>query len=245
MQVSLIGNNAGDVAPFVEEIGVEIVGVDENPDVMITYGGDGTLIGAEIAHPGVPKLPMRDNKSCAKCDLHNDAAVFRRLIQNELQETRLEKLEATTRGQTILGLNDILLRNGDLRSAVRFQVHVGGEPVTDEMIGDGLVAATPFGSSAYFRSITNTTFRAGIGIAFSNCTEFPNHMVLLPEDEVRVEIIRGPALLAADNTPRVLELASGDDIIIRRAAKQEATILGLDALRCPLCQYMRAPRRRF
>ncbi len=244
MRISLVGNNAVDVEPFIREAGLELVGIDDNPDVMVTYGGDGTLIGAEISHPGVPKLPMRDRKSCAKCEVHRDEAVLKRLVDSELVQTHLKKLSARVQDQTVYGLNDILLRNSDLRSAVRFQVYINGESATDEMVGDGLVAATPFGSSAYFRSITNTTFRVGIGLAFSNCTEFLNHMVLFPEDEIRVAIIRGPAHLTADNSPQIIKLTSGDDIVIRRAGK-EATILGLDGMRCPLCQYMRAPRRRF
>ena len=244
MRASLVGNNAQDITPLAEAAGITLVEPDENPEVIITYGGDGTLIGAENAYPGVPKLPMRDRKSCSKCDLHHDEAVLKRLVAGELVLTHLQKLSAETQGQTIVGLNDILLRNSDLRSAVRFQVYINGEPATDEMIGDGMVIATPFGSSAYFRSITATTFRTGIGLAFSNCTEFLNHMVLLPDDEIRVAIVRGPAHLTADNIPRVLKLDAGDDIVIR-GAHEQASIYGLDGMRCPLCQYMRAPRRRF
>ena len=244
MKASLIGANADDVRALAEEAGIQFVGVDENPDVVITYGGDGTLIGCEHRLPGIAKLPMRDNRSCAKCERHHDRDVLARLTAGELRDFRLMKLEARTGDTTVLGLNDILLRNSDLRSAVRFTVHVNGERATDEVIGDGLVIATPFGSSAYFRSITNTTFRMGIGIAFSNCTEFLNHMVVMPDDEIRVEIVRGPAHLTADNSPELIDLESGDDIVIRRA-DEEARIYGLDALRCSHCHYLRAPRRRF
>ncbi len=244
MRVSFTGHDTEQIQLLAKHVGLDVVEVEAEPEVIITYGGDGTLIGTETNYPGIPKLPMRDRKSCAKCPIHEDEAVLRRLSEGALEKSALKKLSATTQGKTILGVNDILLRNSDLRSAVRFQVYINDEPATDEMIGDGMVVATPFGSSAYFRSITHTTFRGGIGLAFSNCTEFLNHMVLLPDDVVSINIIRGPAHLTADNTPKVLEVASGDTIVVKRA-DEEAVILGLDGLRCPLCQYVRAPRRRF
>ena len=107
-----------------------------------------------------------------------------RLASGTAVRTELLKLVVAVHGRSIWGLNDILLRNSDIRSTVRFSVTVNSEPLTDEVIGDGLVVATPFGSSAYFRSISNTTFRTGIGIAFNNCTDFGNHVVLRPEDRL-------------------------------------------------------------
>ncbi|MCB9833531.1 MAG: NAD(+)/NADH kinase [Planctomycetes bacterium] len=244
MKLGILGTNAADVDSLLRQLGFEIVQDPRQADALVTYGGDGTLIGAEIEYPGVPKLPIRDGTSCVKCARHGDRAMLERLMRGELQETRLIKLEASVRGHKVTGLNDILIRNADLRSAVRFIVSVNGERATDEVIGDGLVISTPFGSSAYFRSITNTTFRNGIGIAFNNCTEFNNHLVLDEGDELLVEIIRGPASMTADNNPKVLDLDSGDDVRVHRS-QGYARVFGLDALRCPYCRYTHAPRRRF
>ncbi len=244
MKLGLLGSNAGDIHPLLRELGIEIVSDPKKADALVTYGGDGTLIGAELEFPGVPKLPIRDGTTCAKCARHLDRAMLERLLRGDLEETRLMKLGATVGSRTLTGLNDISIRNSNLRSAVRFVVSVNGERATDEVIGDGLVISTPFGSSAYFRSITNTTFRSGIGIAFNNCTEFNNHLVLHEDDEILVQIVRGPASMTADNNPQVIDLDSGNDVVVKPSAGY-ARIFGLDALRCPFCRYTHAPRRRF
>ncbi len=244
MRVALVGRHATDIRDAVERHGFEIVLPDENPDVIIAYGGDGTFIGAEAEWPGVPKLGLRSSRSCVKCGQHEDEDVLGRLARGDVSRTELMKLRAEMGSRAFLGLNDVILRNSDLRSAVRFSVLVNGERATDEIIGDGLVVATPFGSSAYFRSIANTTFRCGIGIAFNNCTEFLHHLVLREDDEVVVEISRGPADVTADNDPSVARAEGGDNLCIRRSGER-ATVLALDTLRCPFCRYKHAPRRRF
>jgi NAD+ kinase len=123
-------------------------------------------------------------------------------------------------------------------------VRLNGVPVTEELIADGLVACTPFGSSAYFRSITRTVIRTGIGLAYNNCTDLLNHLVISEEEEVEVLLHRGPALLVADNDPTTCELEHPDRVLIRRSSER-FRVLAVDTLRCAECRYVHAPRRRF
>ena len=244
MRVAVVGRNSEDLLALLPALGFEIVPPEAQPEVIISHGGDGSLIGAEAAWPGVPKMGIRDSRTCHKCEHHGDQEVFERLRNGQASRTELMKLEADTGRSHFLGVNDVLMRNADIRSAVRFSVLVNGEKATDEIIGDGLVISTPFGSSAYFRSIANTTFRTGIGIAFNNCTEFHNHLVLREDDVIAVQITRGPAQITADNDPAITTLESGSTVGIRQSASR-ATVLALDTLRCPFCRYRNAPRRRF
>ena len=244
MKVLLLGRNADDLIPILDRHGIERVTSDDAPELIIAHGGDGALIGAEREHPGIPKIGIRDNRNCQKCEDHEDAAVIERLVSGETETTQLMKLSAVVDSRTFLGVNDVFLRNADIRSAVRFSVYVNEERVTDEIIGDGLVASTPFGSSAYFRSITNTVFRTGIGIAFNNCTEILHHFVLSESDEVRVHIVRGPAEITSDNCPETGRVEDSDDIVIRRH-EETAAVIAVDTLRCSFCRYRHAPRRRF
>jgi len=244
VKVALVGKNSSDLQVLLEDFEFEVQQHPEEADVIIVYGGDGALIGAEFDYPDIPKLAIRDNNVCEKCRHHQDDAVLKRLGNGEMPTTELPKLLAQVGNAQFQGLNDILLRNHDIRSAVRFCVYVNDEQATDEVIGDGLVVATPFGSSAYFRSITNVTFRSGIGIAFNNVTEFINHFVLKESDEIRVHIVRGPAEVTSDNNPNVVHVESGDNIVIV-AGETRAKILAVDTLRCSHCRYRHAPRRRF
>ena len=245
MKIALIGKNSADLRPLIDAFpGFTLIDDPRQADTIVAYGGDGTLIGAEHTYPGIPKLGIRDGRVCQKCARHADADVLARLASGTAVRTELLKLVVAVHGRSIWGLNDILLRNSDIRAAVRFSVTVNSEPLTDEVIGDGLVVATPFGSSAYFRSISNTTFRTGIGIAFNNCTDFGNHVVLRPEDRIRVDVIRGPAHVTADNNPTIEALESGDSLTISRAP-DPAVIVAPDTLRCGNCRYTNAPRRRF
>lgn len=218
--------------------------VDDDADLIVAYGGDGTLIGAERDFPEVPKIGMRNDATCIKCARHRDDVVLDRLRADDVREERLIKLFGRCGDHLMIAMNDIIFRNADPRAAVRFIVSLDGQQITEEMIGDGLVVATPFGSSAYFRSITRLVIRSGIGVAFNNCTDFLHHLVIGEAEQLDIDITRGPATVTSDNDPRLHPVDGNQRLTIRRAP-HDAHLLAADTLRCADCRYVHAPRRRY
>jgi len=172
----ILGEGIGSFRDQVVDAGIDVV--DDRPDVILAYGGDGTFIGSERLHPGIPKVGFRRQSTTTRCPAHQDATLLSSLARGQLEETSLMKLFARFDGRDVIAVNDITVRNTDPRSAVRFRIHLNGQPVTEELIADGVVVCTPFGSSAYFRSITRTVIRTGMGVAINNCTYLLNHLVI-------------------------------------------------------------------
>ena len=229
MRALLAGKNAEKIRHLAEETGFHIVQSAE-ADLCICYGGDGTLLGAEREFPGLPKLPIRKRREMAGQELEAYyLRILDRVKSGQAVPTHLPKLEAVHNGERLLAVNDIILHNARVTSAVRYNVAIDGVEHFGEIVGDGLVVATPFGSSAYYRSITNSVIHVGMGLAFNNSTEPVNHLVLHEDSSITTTISRGPGLLAADNNPRELPLAEGDEVIIRMA-EETATILEIDNL---------------
>ncbi len=226
-RVLLVGEDAGEMAPHVTRAG--LVMVDSNPDACICYGGDGTLLGAERDFPGLPKIPIRPFELADESRRDLLRQLLRRIASGTCSRTRLPKLEAHFRGERLEAINDIVMKNALTTSAVRLRVEIDGVEHFGVIVGDGLVAATPFGSSAYYRAITNSVIHVGIGLAFNNTTEPVNHLVLSESSRVRVEVLRGPAILAADNNPRLIDLGEGDTVEIRMG-RGEAVILEIESL---------------
>lgn len=207
--------------------------VEANPDVVISFGGDGTLLASELKYPGVPKVPILNSRRGHRCIAHPRAEVLRRLSEGTLIAHLYMKLDCTVRryGESqpvrqVTALNEINVHMGKINSAVRFQLFLNDEPYDDgtEILGDGFVLCTPFGSTAYFRHITRGIFTQGIGIAFKATGEAVDHLVV-PEDTVaRVLITRGPAVFAYDSAEDYVSLDRGDEIVVRRS-EQSATIL--------------------
>src|SRR3989338_5658267 len=49
-----------------------------NPDMVVSYGGDGTIMRAEQKFPGVPILPLRASMVCKLCpDISNEEILSR------------------------------------------------------------------------------------------------------------------------------------------------------------------------
>ncbi len=206
---------------------------EETPDVVITYGGDGTLLHAERRHPSIPKVALRGSPTSQKSHDYPFEKALDALQKGAFTEERQLKLECVVarkgrKPETLIALNDIIVRNTHLERAVRFSMALGKERIGDILIGDGFVIATPFGSSAYYNSITKRSFTRGLGIAFNNLTtEQPN--LLVDEDvTVAANILRGPADLAADNLRLDGILDEGDTVTIRRA-RLDAILLRPDS----------------
>lgn len=228
-RVKIYGRNSDALTPLLKRFGLKQD--DERPDVVITYGGDGTVLSAEREWPGVPKVALRDSRRCRTCSHHSNEEILEHLANGTLKRMQFLKLKALALGQERIGLNDIIIHNPSINVGLRLQVQIDGDAYTEkEIVGDGIVVATPFGSTAYFASITRCTFRSGLGLAFNNCVDQINHVIAGESSVIKVRITRGPASLTADNVPETLRVQEGDEITIQQA-DQAATILMFDRVR--------------
>ncbi len=237
IRAAICGRHLDDLRDLLK--GYPILIDQEHPEVVISHGGDGSLLGAERQWPGVPKCPLRDRRMNPKCAEHPDERVLDLLVRGELAENRVAKLVARTAdGRDLVALNDLILSKSIITSCVRYRLWLDEELYKGQIVGDGLVVATPFGSTGYFRNITHSLFRVGVGLAFNNCSDQVNHIVLDRRTVIRAEVIRGPAVLVADNDPTHLELDEGD-VVTFAQSEQETVILGLDIFRCDACYSLR------
>ncbi|HPO91800.1 MAG TPA: hypothetical protein P5105_01145 [Victivallales bacterium] len=240
IKIVLRGRNLEDILPFLSTDAIELV--DENPDIVVTHGGDGVLLGSEREFPGIPKFPVRDIRTAPLCEEHSGYdKLIKLLIEDKLKKTTLIKIEARTKNKKLKAVNDIFVHNLDPVSAIRYKVWIDGRSYGEEIVGDGVGVATVHGSTAYYRSITHSIFRVGIGLAFSNSTELVNHLVLPESSFIRIQITRGPAILVSDNNPEKIELTK-DDIVEISKISEVMTVYGHEIFMCPRCRKLRHPR---
>ena len=233
MKILLVGKNSKNIEGSVKKHGFSLV--QDKPDVIISYGGDGTLLYAEIHHPGIPKLPLRESRFCHKCSDHQDEELLTKLKNHQLRLKEYAKLETKYQNQTLLALNDFVIRNEHTIHAIRFQI----TSISSQLfIGDGIVLSTPFGSSGYFKSITQKTFKEGFGLAFNNTTQKIDPIFLNKDDQVQFKLIRGVAILTFDNSSKVYPVEIGK-VITFKLSSQKARIYEAESLRCPNCEVIR------
>jgi len=241
MKIRLLGKNLDDIRPLLRELGFEET--DGECELIITHGGDGALLGAEREFPGVPKLPLRDAATARPCPRHDARTRLEIFLRERPEPVKLPKLEGVFDGRAIYGINDVFLHRALPTSALRYRVSIDGTPYGDEIVGDGVGLSSVHGSTAYYRSITHSIFRVGVGLSFSNSTEEVDHMVLAPDSTVSIKVTRGPAILVADNTPRGIDVAEGGVVTMRQTGKY-AYIYDLAGFMCPDCRALRHHRRK-
>lgn len=218
MNILIVGKNAADAEALFEKYGVAFSFVESEPEMVVSYGGDGTLMEAEFRYPGIPKLYLKNSRVAKLAHMHDNEAVIAAVAKGAYRIDEHIKLEAATKGETLTALNDIVVHNADPRHGIRYTAHFGSEKgTTDEIIGDGIVVATPLGSTGYYRSITDSYFEAGIGLAFNNSTEQSDHIVLRDDRTITMTITRGPAIAWADNQEHRIALGEGDTVLVQKS----------------------------
>ena len=237
MKIKLFGKNLHDISGILEKYQLLDSG-NETPELIVTYGGDGALLGAERDFPGIPKLPLRDSATAPTCAIHQAEKIIEDFVNGKLKKSELPRLLASAPGGELSGINDLVIHPLEYTSALRCRVFINDTLHSQDVVGDGICFASVHGSTAYYRSITRGTFQVGVGLAFNNSSEAVNHLVLPENSVVRIEITRGPGLLMADNDPRKIQVAVGESITLRQDASA-ALIWGLDGFMCPQCRKLR------
>lgn len=217
MRVVIYEYKRKEIEPFIKKAGFKIV--TDNPDFVISYGGDGTIMQAEYAYPGVPKIILKGSRICKKCSTLSNEEVLEKIKLQEFKIEEIKKLEVHAGGKILYGMDSILVHNKNPRHAIRYRVNINGKDMGHEVIGDGVVVATTFGATGYYRSITDSFFEVGIGLAFNNSIEQADHMVLREDSQIKLYIIRGTAEVFADNQKDGVELNDGEELLIKRSNK--------------------------
>ena len=223
-KVQLCGTHSGGLVELIRKYpNLDIV--DEGADVVLCYGGDGTLLDAELRWPGVPKVPILNSTRGHRCIPHPPEEVIGKLAQDGLVSNPYTKIQAQVRRRNgggplapLVALNEFNVHMDRINSAVRFKLWLNGDAYDEgvEVLGDGFVLCTPFGSTAYFNQITRGIFTCGIGIAFKSTHEHTNHLVIPDDVVIRVRITRGPAVLAHDSSTEYLHLEEGDEMVVKK-----------------------------
>ena len=243
MKLYLTGPRAGGLRSRLKKAGFILSDSVETADLIFVCGGDGAMLTAAADYPDRLIFAMRDEETAPLCPRHSVEMQLSMLLAGEAKRTDLPRLAGEANGKTLYGINDIFIHNKINVAAMRYDVMIDSELYGREIVGDGVGVSTVHGSTAYYRSITHSVFRTGIGLAFSNSTELVNHLVLPECSRVRIRILRGPCEMVADNSRKSIPLAEGDEALIHLSG-ETTPILGLDIFMCPECRMMRHDLRR-
>ena len=174
-------------------------------DLLVTLGGDGTILaGARIvAGTDIPLLPINlgglgflASYEGPELDEAVDAALKGKL-QPERRSLLSARLEPASQGRPNrarnlgIALNDVVIKPQSSYRALRFDVSVGDTNL-GHVVADGLVAASPSGSTAYSLSAGGPVVAPGLEaiVVTPVCphTLGMRALVLPPSLEVRVAI---------------------------------------------------------
>jgi NAD+ kinase len=200
-------------------------------DLALSLGGDGTMLRTVdlVAGAGVPILGVNVGQMGYLTDVEpvDALAALERFLAGEggieermLLNVRVERAEGESAEH--LAFNEAVLEKTPMGHTVRLAVEIDGEFFTT-YAADGLIVATPTGSTAYALSargpIVSPRHRAQLLTPVSPHMLFDRTLVLEPDARLRL-IVQGhrPATLSVDGR-NLGELGEGDAISCTAAAR--------------------------
>jgi NAD+ kinase len=134
-----------------ERCGVTLVDGDD-ADIAIVLGGDGTMLRAlaRFLGTGVPVIGVNYGRVGFLTAIEGSEleAGLTRVFNGECRTVELSTLEVTVGDKTSVAINDVVVAGGTLGRMIEVGYSIGGEDLGSQPC-DGLICATPTGSTAY------------------------------------------------------------------------------------------------
>ncbi|MDI6642548.1 MAG: NAD(+)/NADH kinase [Candidatus Hodarchaeaceae archaeon] len=161
-------------------------------DAIITVGGDGTVLFAQRLAPNVPILGINLGGRGFLADVSpNDAQrALRMLRAGKLQLVERERLAAVARGRRLPdALNDVVVCSAQAGKTVALRVSIDGK-LAMEVRGDGVIVATPTGSTAYAHAAGGPVIdpRLKVALVVPICPSHPGPSPLIAPVDSRIEV---------------------------------------------------------
>ena len=198
-------------------------------DLAVVVGGDGTMlgIGRELARYNLPLVGINQGRLGFITDIRMDQfrEVLAPMIRGEFVEDHRSMIEGGVwrHGECIfegLSMNDVVVSRGATAGMVELKVDIGDDFVAN-LRADGLIVASPTGSTAYALSaggpILHPAIAGWVVVPIASHT-LSNRPIVLPDHgEIRIEIVAGRDASANFDMQSLASLLHGDQVRVRRS----------------------------
>jgi NAD+ kinase len=206
----------------------DLPGCIEDSDLLIAFGGDGTMLGVarEIGARGTPLLGVNLGKLGFLAEVNPDEleAAIPDILGGKFPVEDRTVLEATTPalpGARITAINDVVIDKSHSPRLINLETYIDGAFAATYR-GDGLIISTPTGSTAYALSNGGPIVTPGsdvLGITPISPHTLGGRPLVVPEWSVIRIVAYSPSdevMVSADGKVEVLA-APPLEVTIRRA----------------------------
>jgi NAD+ kinase len=209
-----------------------VADLGRDAELLVVLGGDGTILhsvgqlGDDIKPVFGINIGALGFLTCSNSSAYAEAVeciAAGKMVFSE--RTLLEVMVKIPGGEssTMTGLNDVVLSRGEVSRLIRLKASVNGEPLT-EFNADGLIVATPTGSTAYSLSAGGPILapESGAFVITPICPHvLTNRSIIVGEDsviEIEVTEREHPVFLTVDGR-EPLHIETGTTVEIKKSGR--------------------------
>ena len=207
-----------------------VADIGTHVDAAIVVGGDGTMLGIarQLAPFNVPLIGINQGRLGFMTDIAVDRMIplLADMLSGTRESERRSLLEGVVQRDGVpifsaLAFNDVVVSRGVGSGMVELRVDVDGHFMYNQR-SDGLIVATPTGSTAYSLSAGGPLLHpsvAGIVLVPIAPHALSNRPIVLPDrSEIVVTVINGRDTSVNFDMQSLASLQLHDRIVIRRSA---------------------------
>jgi NAD+ kinase len=204
--------------------------IGQHADAAIVVGGDGTMLGIarQLAPYNVPLIGINQGRLGFMTDIPFDRMMplLADMLNGKVESEQRSLLEGSVLrdGETIfqaLAFNDVVVSRGAGSGMVELRVEVDGHFMYNQR-SDGLIVATPTGSTAYALSAGGPLLHPslnGIGLVPIAPHALSNRPIVVPDSsDIVIEVISGRDISVNFDMQSLASLLHHDRIVIKRSA---------------------------
>jgi NAD+ kinase len=203
--------------------------IGERCDLVIVLGGDGTMLGVgrELARYNTPLVGINQGRLGFVTDvpLQTFMGPLSAILAGEYEEEVRSMIHARVMraGACVfeaLAFNDVVVNRGGTSGMVELRVEVDGQLVANQR-ADGLIIATPTGSTAYALSVGGPIVHPTVPcwvMAPIAPHMLSNRPSVIPDtQEISIEVVGGRDVAANFDMQSLASIQRGDKILVRSA----------------------------
>ena len=203
--------------------------IGQRCDLALVVGGDGTMlgIGRRLAPFGIPLIGINHGRLGFITDIALNAykATLAPMLHGEYSREQRPLMQAKVMrdGQCVfdaLALNDVVINRGAGSGMVELRVEIDGHFVANQR-ADGLIIASPTGSTAYSLSAGGPIMHPALGgwviVPIAPHTLSNRPLALADTAQIAIELVAGKEASANFDMQNLASLLVGDEILVSRS----------------------------